>query len=111
MREVIAVPTQLRIYTINRGRLDDFVAAWQRGIYPLRQRLGFRIDGAWAIRDRNEFVWILSLEGTEEEWRARDAAYYASPERVALDPDPAQWIAQVNQWFVEPVLPIARRDS
>lgn len=93
---------QLRLYTINRGRLDDFVTAWRTGLLPLRQRFGFRIDGAWVIRERNEFVWILSYDGPQS-WEAADAAYYASPERAALAPDPAQWIAQANQWFLEPV--------
>jgi len=28
--------TQLRMYTINRGKMDDFVRAWKAGVYPLR---------------------------------------------------------------------------
>lgn len=95
--------TQLRRYTINRGRLDDFISAWRKGVYPLRQQQGFRIDGAWAVRERNEFVWLMSYEG--DDWDARDKAYYASPERKALDPDPAQWIARAEHWFVSPVVP------
>ena len=27
---------ELRIYTINRGKLDDFAAAWLKGPYPIR---------------------------------------------------------------------------
>lgn len=96
--------SQLRIYTINRDRLADFVEAWRTKIYPLRRKLGFRVDGAWVIRERNQFVWILSYDGPET-WEAMDAAYYGSPQRAALDPDPAQWIAQVSQWFITPVRP------
>ncbi len=55
------VTWQLRRYTINKGRLDDFVDAWRRGVYPLRLKFGFTIDGAWVIQERNEFVWIMSL--------------------------------------------------
>jgi len=40
-----------------------------------------------------------------DDWDTRDKAYYASPERKALDPDPAQWIAQIEHWFVTSVLP------
>lgn len=75
-----------------------------RGVYPLRQRYGFAIPSAWVIRERNEFVWILTYDGPEE-WQARDAAYYASPERAALDPDPAQYIARAEHWFLSPVVP------
>jgi hypothetical protein len=96
------VATQLRIYTINRGKIDAFVDAWLKGVYPLRQQYGFRVDAAWVIRERSEFVWIMSYDG---DWTAQEKAYYASAERAALDPDPAQYIAQTNQWFITPVLP------
>jgi len=95
--------TQLRMYTINRGKMDDFVRAWKAGVYPLRQKLGFRIDGAWVIKERNQFVWLLSYDG--EDWEAKDAGYYASPERKALNPDPAQFIALAEHWFLTEVLP------
>lgn len=98
------MPTQLRVYTINRGKMDDFVKAWVAGVYPLRQRFGFRIEGAWVIKERNQFVWLLSYEGAD--WEAKDAAYYASPDRAALDPDPAQHIARGDQWFLTSVLPV-----
>ncbi len=97
--------SQLRRYTINKGSLDTFVEAWRDGVYPLRRKFGFAIDGAWIIRERNEFVWIMSHPGTPDDWKARDAAYYASPERATLDPDPAQWIARAEQWFITPALP------
>jgi hypothetical protein len=96
------MPTQLRIYTINRGRLDDFVAAWTKGIYPLRRRLGYEIE-AWTIKERNEFVWILRYDGPEP-WEEKEKAYYGSAERKALNPDPAQWIAQAEQWFMVSVV-------
>jgi hypothetical protein len=101
---VTTVPSQLRIYTIDRGKLDEFVRIWSAGVYPLRLRLGYRIDGAWVIRERNEFVWILTYDGPEP-WEAKEAAYYASPERVAMDPNPASLIARPEHWFITPVLP------
>ncbi len=99
--------TQLRIYTINKGKLDDFVKAWREGVYPLRQKFGFKIEGAWIIKERNEFVWMMSYDGPED-WINHDAAYYASPERAALNPDPAQYIAKAEHWFMEAVLPIKK---
>ncbi len=96
--------SQLRIYTINRGKMDEFVKAWLAGVYPLRLRLGYTIPSAWVIKERNEFVWILSYDGPQD-WQARESAYYGSPERAALNPDPAQFIAQAEHWFLSPVLP------
>lgn len=94
---------QLRIYTINRGHLDDFVGAWRSGVLPLRNRLGYTVEHACAIKETNQFVWMVRLADTED-WTAREAAYYASPERAALSPDPAQWIARAEQYFVQPIV-------
>jgi hypothetical protein len=99
--------TELRIFTINKGRLDDFVRAWVAGVYPLRLEKGYRIEGAWVIRERNEFIWLLSHDGGD--WDAQEKAYYASPERAAINPDPAQYIAKAEQWFLTPILPPASR--
>lgn len=94
--------TQLRVYTINRGKLDEFVAAWRAGVYPLRLEHGFQIPDAWVNRERNEFIWLLSYDGPES-WESKEAAYYGSTARAAVDPDPRQFIAHANQWFIEPV--------
>ena len=97
--------SQLRIYTINRGKLDDFVEGWKKFVYPLHYQFGFTIPQSWVIRERNEFVWIVSYDGPED-WDAKQAAYYGSPERAAVDPvlDPAQYIAKTERWIIDPVL-------
>jgi len=79
--------------------------SWTDGVYPLRTRSGYRVEGAWIIRERNEFIWLLSRDGND--WEAAEQAYYASAERAAVHPDPAQYIAKVEKWFVTPVLPRA----
>lgn len=97
------VISQLRIYTINRGKMDEWVKGWTEGIYPLRLKVGFRIDGAWVMQDQNKFVWILTYDGPET-WENADKSYFDSPERRALNPDPAQHIANVETHFIAPVL-------
>jgi hypothetical protein len=93
--------TQLRIYDIEPGRLDDFLAAWSAGVVPLRARFGFGLRG-WVVPDDDRFVWLVTYGGPGG-FEAADDAYYASPEREALDPDPAQWvIAQTTMWL-EPI--------
>ena len=93
--------TELRDYRISDGRLDEFVAAWLEGVVPLRQRHGYRIDAAWLIRDEDRFLWLLSLDVAPEEWEAHNDAYYADPARIALEPDPAQWVEHEERRFVE----------
>lgn len=94
---------QLRIYTINRGRLDDFVDAWREGVYPLRLEHGFQIPAAWLIRDNNQFVWILGYDGSQEDWEAKQSEYYGSSQRQSLGVDPLDWIAHGESSYITPV--------
>ena len=92
---------QLRDYGIAAGHLDDFVAAWTRGVLPLRRAAGFEIR-AWTVADESRFVWLLRYDGPGT-FEAADAAYYDTPERAALDPDPAQWIVEDRKVMLDPV--------
>ncbi|TLZ66153.1 MAG: NIPSNAP family containing protein [Methanobacteriota archaeon] len=95
--------SQLRIYRIKEGRMEEWLAGWKRGVLPLRRKLGFRIEGAWEVRAEDTFVWILTYDGPEG-FEARDAAYYASPERKALKPDPAELIEGADTYTMASVL-------
>jgi hypothetical protein len=99
------VTAELREYVIADGHLEEFVAAWLKGVPTLRARFGFRIEGAWTVPSERRFVWILAHDGPEEEWQALNDAYYASPERAALDPDPAQWVEEQRHSFLHHILP------
>lgn len=92
--------TELREYVIADGHLDEFVAAWRAGVLPLRRAHGFRVDGAWLVRDEHRFVWLLSHDGAPDDWQALNNAYYADPRRAALDPDPAQLILEARHTLV-----------
>jgi NIPSNAP protein len=86
------VATQLRDYRITDGSLDQFVAAWQRHLAPLRRELGFTISGAWTVDGESRFVWLLTYPGDWDAFEEADRRYFASPQRAALDPDPARLI-------------------
>jgi hypothetical protein len=86
--------TQLRDYRIRDGELDRFVQEWQTGVAPLRRARGFEITSAWTIPEEGRFVWLLSHPGGWDAFAEADAAYYASPERASLDPDPARLIEE-----------------
>ena len=86
--------TQLRDYRIRSGELDRFAAEWSAGVAPLRRRVGFAIPAAWTVPDEDRFIWLLEHAGNWARFEEADAAYYASPERRALDPDPARLIEE-----------------
>ncbi len=86
----------LRIYTISPGELDDWVDEWRAHVLPLRRRLGFEVLGAWVSDEDSTFTWLLGFDGPGG-IEAANAAYYESPERAALVPDPARHIAEARQ--------------
>ena len=86
------------MYTIKPGEMTSWLEEWRRLVAPLRRRSGFEILGAWTT-ESDQFVWILRYEGPKT-WEEADAAYYASPERTQMQPDPARHIAKSEHWLM-----------
>ena len=57
-----------------------------------RRDLGFSIERAWTVVDDSRFVWLLSHAGDWDAFEAADRAYYDSPLRTSLVPNPARLI-------------------
>jgi len=87
---------ELRLYRAKDGELDAFVREWRQHVLPLRRAKGFDVLGPWVAED-GRFVWILG----HEDLAAADAAYYASPERAAVDPDPARHLEEATHVRME----------
>jgi hypothetical protein len=90
---------QLRMYTIKPGELDDWVNEWREHVLPLRRAHGFAVVGPWVRREEDLFVWLIGHENLA----AANEAYYASPERRSLDPDPARHLRETRTWHVDPL--------
>lgn len=95
---------QLRVFTILPGKMEDFRHAWLAGVHPLRLKQGFTIPAAWSVADTNQFMWLLCYRGPES-FQSKDDAYYASTERQLVKPDPREFIARAEKWFVAPTVP------
>jgi hypothetical protein len=87
---------ELRMYRVAPGELETFVREWREHVRPLRASMGFDVLGPWVGED-DRFVWLIGHDDLE----AADAAYYASPERAALDPDPARLLTDVQTMILE----------
>jgi hypothetical protein len=94
------VEYQLRDYRVKTGELDEWLAEWREQVYPLRLASGFEVVGAWIAPEQNRFVWVIG----HDDFRAANDAYYASPDRVAMDPDPARHLARVEETRLERIL-------
>lgn len=91
---------QLRTYTVRDGLLDEWVERWRGEIVPLRLELGFEIGGAWVDRNRNQFLWLISYEGSES-FAERNAVYWASPQREAMNLEPDDYLVRTEERTVE----------
>lgn len=90
------------MYRAKEGELEAFVKEWRASVVPLRRKMGFEVAGAWTIPEENRFVWIVQIPGDRKAFEDRDAAYYAAPERKALQPDPRRHLAEVQTWIMTP---------
>jgi len=88
------VATELRDYRIVEDSLDQWVEEWRTRIAPIRRELGFTIERAWKVEDEGRFVWLLTYPGDWQAFEAADRAYYDSPQRKSLDPNPARLIGE-----------------
>jgi hypothetical protein len=58
--------SQIRIYTINKGEMDNFLKHFKEDIESLHKKLGIPIVGSWVNRSQNEFIWIRSYKDKAE---------------------------------------------
>ena len=92
---------KLRIYTIEDGRMADFLAAWTAGVVPLRRQFGFEIE-AWTVPGDQVMAWVITYVGNGS-FEDAERAYYDSSERKALDPDPGQWVVDKDDRWLDPI--------
>ncbi|MGO4104131.1 hypothetical protein AB4Y63_09280 [Leifsonia sp. YAF41] len=96
---------QLRRYSITRGELDAFAAWWAATMPALRERAGFTVDFAYAIAERSEFVWAVSVPGARDRFEQLEREWIASPERAAAFIGLVERVERQVIAFAEDVLP------
>jgi hypothetical protein len=96
---MLAMVTQVRIYTVNGGMLDSWVKHFNDMIVPTSAKYGIRVLGAWVNRPQNEFIWVRTFE--DEETLRR---YESSPERAEYLPINRQHLAKTESRNVEAAL-------
>ena len=97
--------SQLRIYTINRGMMDQWVSFFNETLMPIYGKVGIVVEGAWANEDKNQFIWIRSFADADD-LKAKEAAFYASPEWNANMDKARGHLARVDVQVMETVLKV-----
>ncbi len=91
--------TEVRIYTMKPGKLNDFERLFIEQIMSTSATYGIRIHAAWRHEEKNEFVWIRSYDD-----KATLDRYYNSPERAVYIPLAGACVASIEVRVVEPVV-------
>ncbi len=48
--------SQLRMYTINRGMMDQWVKLFTENLVPMQEKHGIKIEGMWVSEDSTQFI-------------------------------------------------------
>jgi len=94
---------QLRRYALVAGKYDAFVDWWQEWMPRVRPAAGFTIEFAYGLRETNEFVWAVSIDGDQDEFLELERVYLASDARAEAFEGVPQRIAEYNIRFVDDV--------
>lgn len=87
--------TQLRIYDIAPGRMEEFAAKVASDVIPARKKYGFGVIGPWVNEADNQYVWLVSYDG-ELSWDDAVTRYMSSPERSGMGWDPMDYIEKMD---------------
>ncbi len=98
--------SQLRMYTINRGMMDEWVKLFTQTLLPMQEKHGIKIEGMWVSEDNTQFIWIRSFTNSEDV-KAKEAAFYGSPDWNAVMDHARSHIARMVVQTMEPALNVA----
>jgi hypothetical protein len=75
--------SQIRIYTINKGEIDNFLKHFKDEIVPIHERIGVPIAGTWVNRSQNEFIWVRSYKD-KADIEAKGKAFQAEVAKAGI---------------------------
>lgn len=84
---------QLRRYTVNRGKMDDWVRFFYEKLVPIANRAGHTILGPWINEAGTDFIWIRLYDSTDEA-KTKDGRFYGSSEWLAIAAEATGLIAK-----------------
>jgi hypothetical protein len=86
---------QLRTYTVNRGKMDEWVRWFADKLIPVAKQAGQTIQGPWVNEAKTEFVWMRVYDSAEDA-KVKDERFYSSAGWKAIAPESAAFIAKTE---------------
>ena len=97
--------SQLRIYTVNRDMMDQYVKLFTETLVPMQEKHGIKIGGMWVNEDKNQFIWTRSFADTED-LEAKEAAFNGSPEWNETMDHARSYVARTVVQAMKPALDV-----
>jgi NIPSNAP len=74
------VPSQLRIYKIKQGLMDQWLVFFNTKVVPLHRKFGIPAKIAWINHADSEFIWVRDFDDGEP-IEQQETRYVTSEER------------------------------
>ena len=97
---------QLRIYTVNRGMMDQWAKLFTEKLVSIQENEGIRVDGMWVTDDESQFVWIRSFGGPDD-LKAKESTFSNSEDWKAIVDHARSHLARLDVHTMAPVVQTA----
>jgi len=68
----------LRIYTVNKGMMDDWVKLFNDKLIPLLDQSGINVESSWINEEKSQFIWIRSYGNDIGDIEEKEAIFYGT---------------------------------
>jgi hypothetical protein len=68
----------LRIYTVNKGMMDDWLNLFNEKLIPLLDQSGINVESTWINEEKSQFIWIRSYGDSINDIEKKEAIFYGS---------------------------------
>ena len=93
--------SQLRIYTVKDGMMDEWVKLFEELVRDLHAKSGMPVQNTWVDAERKKFIWIRNFPSLEEAPEI-ERRYKSSPERIARGQYGVDWVTHVEAYYLTP---------
>jgi hypothetical protein len=95
---------ELRVYTVNRGKFDEYVRWFNDKLTPVAKDAGHTILGPWANEDKTELIWIRVYDSADDA-KTKNERFMSSPAWKAIAPEAGQFVAKADVTIMNAVSP------
>lgn len=68
----------LRIYTVNKGMMDEWVKLFNEKLIPLLIEADIKVESSWVNEEKSQFIWIRSYGNSLDDIEKKEEKFYGS---------------------------------